>query len=592
MGDGLLDELVGVVDVPERLLQVDDVDAVALGEDESLHLRVPAAGLVPEVDAAVEQLLHADDCHCSLSDLRAAVAALLGCDAGTGWCAALASGRATHPAVARRDRGGDCPAGSGGKRTREVDPSERAAPAEHTRAGARPVFPSRPGRPQIRRRPSAAPPDATEARAACAPASSSLLVALALVAVAGAGRRRRSRRSAPRRLRRSWTAPLGGALHVTRAFDPPAGPFGAGHRGVDLAGAPGPPVLAAGDGVVVFAGMVAGPAGGQHRPRRTACGRRTSRSTRRWPPGRPWRAAPRSARSPPGTPAAPSRPACTGACGAVSAYLDPLLLLRPPRVRLLPARHELWQMVDTSGLDRSFSSCLRYSDTKGCPVSLLVLLVVVVLRRRRGAALVGRPCRPPGRPGLTRAAGHRAHDPAVATGRRHGRAGRRCRRRLPGRARPRTAARRTALRTVRPGRGARRRAAGRRARRAGAQRRVRGAPGARLRTPSARRRRSSPPAGSSRCVLVLTTAAGSPDDLGRAGRSWSSVQRRDDRRAPARGPAPSTPFRSPSSSSAGWLPRSRPAPRVSAGPAEQRPRRRRRVAALRRRGSRPPPPGC
>src|SRR6185312_14737091 len=61
--DRLLDELVGVVDVPERLLQVDDVDAVALGEDESLHLGVPAAGLVPEVDAAVEQLLHADDCH-------------------------------------------------------------------------------------------------------------------------------------------------------------------------------------------------------------------------------------------------------------------------------------------------------------------------------------------------------------------------------------------------------------------------------------------------------------------------------------------------------------------------------------------------
>src|SRR3712207_2689130 len=72
VGDRLLDELVGVVDVPERLLQVDDVEAVALGEDEPLHLRVPATGLVPEVDAAVEQLLHADDCHCSLSDPRAA----------------------------------------------------------------------------------------------------------------------------------------------------------------------------------------------------------------------------------------------------------------------------------------------------------------------------------------------------------------------------------------------------------------------------------------------------------------------------------------------------------------------------------------
>ena len=63
MGDGLLDELVGAVDVRQRLLQVDDVDAVALGEDEALHLRVPAAGLVPEVDAALEQLPHGDDGH-------------------------------------------------------------------------------------------------------------------------------------------------------------------------------------------------------------------------------------------------------------------------------------------------------------------------------------------------------------------------------------------------------------------------------------------------------------------------------------------------------------------------------------------------
>ena len=62
-GDGVLDELVAGVDVGERLLQVDDVDAVALGEDESLHLGVPATGLVPEVDAALEQLTHGDDGH-------------------------------------------------------------------------------------------------------------------------------------------------------------------------------------------------------------------------------------------------------------------------------------------------------------------------------------------------------------------------------------------------------------------------------------------------------------------------------------------------------------------------------------------------
>ena len=61
VGDGLLDELVGAVDEIQRLLQVDDVDAVALGEDEALHLRVPAPGLVPEVDAALKELPHGDD---------------------------------------------------------------------------------------------------------------------------------------------------------------------------------------------------------------------------------------------------------------------------------------------------------------------------------------------------------------------------------------------------------------------------------------------------------------------------------------------------------------------------------------------------
>src|SRR5690606_32128355 len=63
VGDGLLDELVRAVDVRQRLLQVDDVDAVALGEDEALHLGVPAARLVPEVDTALEQLAHGHDGH-------------------------------------------------------------------------------------------------------------------------------------------------------------------------------------------------------------------------------------------------------------------------------------------------------------------------------------------------------------------------------------------------------------------------------------------------------------------------------------------------------------------------------------------------
>ena len=49
-----------VVERLERLLQIDDVDPVPLDENELLHLGVPAAGLVPEVDSRFEQLLHAD----------------------------------------------------------------------------------------------------------------------------------------------------------------------------------------------------------------------------------------------------------------------------------------------------------------------------------------------------------------------------------------------------------------------------------------------------------------------------------------------------------------------------------------------------
>ena len=55
-------EVVRVLDELLRLLQVDDVDAAALGEDETLHLRVPATCLVAEVNSSLQQLLHGDDC--------------------------------------------------------------------------------------------------------------------------------------------------------------------------------------------------------------------------------------------------------------------------------------------------------------------------------------------------------------------------------------------------------------------------------------------------------------------------------------------------------------------------------------------------
>ena len=58
--------------------------------------------------------------------------------------------------------------------------------------------------------------------------------------------------------RPAYTWPTGGPAAVLEGFDPPAVVWGSGHRGVDLALAAGSPVLAAGDGTVVFAGMVAG----------------------------------------------------------------------------------------------------------------------------------------------------------------------------------------------------------------------------------------------------------------------------------------------------------------------------------------------
>ncbi|MCR2053745.1 M23 family metallopeptidase [Actinomyces bowdenii] len=56
--------------------------------------------------------------------------------------------------------------------------------------------------------------------------------------------------------RYSW--PTGGPAPVVEGFDPPAVAWGRGHRGVDLAAPEGSQVRSAGDGVVAFAGVVAG----------------------------------------------------------------------------------------------------------------------------------------------------------------------------------------------------------------------------------------------------------------------------------------------------------------------------------------------
>jgi murein DD-endopeptidase MepM/ murein hydrolase activator NlpD len=131
-----------------------------------------------------------------------------------------------------------------------------------------------------------------------------------------------------------WRAPVDGDLAVTRPFDRLPHPFAAGHRGVDLQSTPSVPVVTAGEGVVVFAGMVAGrPVVSVDHPG----GLRTT-----YEPVDPSVAAGQQVArgSPIGTLAVGHAACPVQAClhwglRRGETYLDPLSLLRPPRVRLL-----------------------------------------------------------------------------------------------------------------------------------------------------------------------------------------------------------------------------------------------------------------
>src|SRR5262245_36462825 len=64
-GGRVANEAIGLAELLEGLLEIDDVDAVALSEDVLLHLRVPALGLVAEMHSGLQQFLHCQGCHVS-----------------------------------------------------------------------------------------------------------------------------------------------------------------------------------------------------------------------------------------------------------------------------------------------------------------------------------------------------------------------------------------------------------------------------------------------------------------------------------------------------------------------------------------------
>lgn len=176
-----------------------------------------------------------------------------------------------------------------------------------------------------------------------------------------------------------WQWPLTPRPAVLGGFDAPAGPYAPGHRGVDLAARVGQPVLAPGAGTVAFAGPVAGRGvvSVAH-----ADGRRTTYE-----------------------PVAPDLPvgavvdvgervgtvtAAAGHClprtclhwglRVGETYVDPLTLLEPPRVRLLP----MWAPLAAAwwGVDAQ-------SSVPAAPAQVTASAPVTPPRPDRGPLLAG-----------------------------------------------------------------------------------------------------------------------------------------------------------------------------------------------------------
>ncbi len=166
------------------------------------------------------------------------------------------------------------------------------------------------------------------------------VLALATVAVTGhpahghpAGEGPVATSTAPRA---GYRWPLPGGPAVVRRFDPPPRPWLPGHRGVDLAGNPGEPVLAAGPGRISFAGPVAGTAVVSIRhPGGLLTTYQPVRATVRV--GEQVDAGDRIGILLPGHPGCPAAACLHWGLRQGHEYLDPLALLGIGQVRLLPS---------------------------------------------------------------------------------------------------------------------------------------------------------------------------------------------------------------------------------------------------------------